>query len=84
MTAELTLSGLGLNLLGVILLFRYGMPFRVRSGGMSSVVVPSDDSGERARDIWYGIAGMIGLLLIIAGTGAQAVAVLVTEGVIFA
>jgi hypothetical protein len=42
------LVGLLANLVGVILLFRYGMPFRIRTGGSSVYVSSSVDPKERS------------------------------------
>ena len=41
MSAPLNIAGLIMNLAGVILLFRYGMPYRVRSEGLSYLVTES-------------------------------------------
>ena len=43
--ADFSIAGLVLNLIGVILLFRYGMPYRVEVKGYSLLLEadPSDD-----------------------------------------
>ena len=65
-----------MNLAGVILLFRYGMPYRVRSEGYSYLVTDNADKHEAATDKRYDLLGKLGLVLIVAGTGAQIVAAL--------
>jgi hypothetical protein len=42
----LTIAGLLMNLAGVILLFRYGMPDRISTGGSSMYVSSSTDPRE--------------------------------------
>ena len=44
----LNIAGLVMNLARVILLFRYGMPYRVRSEGLSYYVTESVDKREAA------------------------------------
>lgn len=75
----LTLVGLALNLLGVLLLFRWGMPFRVRRGGASYFLLEQDDVEAIARERVYSIIGYVGLVLLIAGTVLQMVAVLMPD-----
>jgi hypothetical protein len=70
--AASSIGGLLANFAGVILLFRYGMPYRVRTGGVSSQVDPKEARAERRE----GVLGWIGLILIVLGTAAQIAAVL--------
>jgi hypothetical protein len=66
--------GLVLSLVGVIILFRYGMPFHVRSEGAVYIVTGQVDSAEKALERRYDIFGYFGLLAIFVGTGMQIVA----------
>jgi hypothetical protein len=66
-------AGLFLSLIGILLLFRYGMPYRVRSKGESVVVARGVDEEGLRLDWIYGVWGWIGLVLVVAGTFAQIV-----------
>ncbi len=68
--------GLAANLIGVILLFRYGMPYRVPTGGSSIYVSSSVDPHQLAEERRYKRLGILGLVLIVVGTAAQIVAAL--------
>jgi hypothetical protein len=72
-TAALNIIGLVLNLVGVIILFRYGMPFHVPTGGAIHLVAEQVDAAEKALESWYEIFGYLGLLAIVVGTGMQVV-----------
>jgi hypothetical protein len=65
--------GLVLSLVGVVLLFRYGMPYRVRTGGQPIRVVISHDQQPAALEKRYDKLGKLGLLLVIVGTVFQIV-----------
>jgi hypothetical protein len=72
-TAALNIIGLVLNLVGVIILFRYGMPFHVPTGGALLLVTDQIDAAEKAVESWYEIYGYFGLLAIFVGTVMQIV-----------
>ena len=76
--ATLNVTGLLMNLVSVILLFRYGMPYRVRSEGFSYYVTEEPDKREATAEKLYDRLGWVGLILIVTGTGAQIAAVLLT------
>lgn len=63
--------GLLLVFVGVIILFRYGMPYRVRRGGASYVLREEVDKNGLQKEKTYDVLGWIGLILISAGTLAQ-------------
>ena len=73
----LGISGLIFDLVGVILLFRYGMPYRVSNPeGTSSLLLEGNDPDIVITDSHYTMLGTFGLVLIIAGTGLQCFAIL--------
>jgi hypothetical protein len=64
-------AGLCLTSLGVILLFFFGMPYRLRTGGHTvRVQLPLDQQAARAERR-FGIYGWIGLVFILIGTVLQ-------------
>ncbi len=68
----LNIIGLTLNLVGVILLFRYGMPYRVRTGGNTVTWTTSAvDMSVKHLERRFDLLGWIGLTCIIAGTALQ-------------
>jgi hypothetical protein len=48
-----------MNVSGVILLFRYGMPYRVRTEGVSYYVTEDEDKREIATEQRYGSASRL-------------------------
>ena len=66
--SELIVTGLVMNLLGIILLVVFGMPFRVLTGGHSA---SSSGPREVRIDRWFTFLGWFGLALIVLGTVAQ-------------
>src|SRR5260370_372357 len=57
MSATLNVAGLLMNLAGVILLFRYGMPYRVRTGGneLRFTVAADQDTVNAEQRQWNGV-----------------------------
>jgi hypothetical protein len=74
MSATLNVAGLLMNLAGVILLFRYGMPYRVRTGGNELHFTGGADQDTVNAEQLYARLGVVGLVLIVLGTGAQVIA----------
>jgi hypothetical protein len=68
------IAGLVLNLAGVVLLFRYGMPFRVRTGGVITIISEQIDPATIHAEKVYEFWGWVGLGAIVIGTGLQIVA----------
>src|SRR5215831_13408506 len=67
----LNIVGLLLNLAGVILLFRFGIPYYVRTGGaMHLVLQGTDEESARAESVASRI-GWTGLGLVVLATIAQ-------------
>jgi hypothetical protein len=67
----LNIAGLFMNLAGVILLFRYGMPYRVRTEGATYLITEDVDKREVTTERRYDLLGKLGLFLVVAGTAAQ-------------
>lgn len=78
MSRALNVFGLFFNLGGVLLLFLFGTPIRVETGGGSTVAWSTSAIHFQVRkfDDIYNALGWIGILAIIFGTLLQAVAVL--------
>jgi hypothetical protein len=72
MASAVNIAGLLMSLTGVVLLFRYGMPYRVRTGGNQARWLSGsvDQKTVRAEQL-YEWLGMLGLALIVLGTAAQ-------------
>ena len=68
-----TTAGLVLSLIGVLLLFRYGMPYRVRTRGQPIRVAISSDPRAATLERRYEMLGWLGLLLVVLGTMSQIV-----------
>ena len=68
----LNVGGLFLDLVGVVLLFLFGMPFRIRTGG-NTLALRSDVINEQLvrTEFWYGVLGWTGLTCIVIGTALQ-------------
>jgi hypothetical protein len=69
----LNILGLVLNLVGVIVLFRYGMPFHVPTGGAINMILEQSNPAAKALERRYEIVGYFGLIAIVVGTGMQIV-----------
>ena len=77
MVTFLNVLGLLLGLIGVVMLFLFGMPFRIRTEGkiaFSYMLADADKTIRKER--LHGLLGWVGLVLIIASTGLQIVAAL--------
>ena len=73
----LNISGLLLNLFGVVLLFLFGMPFRVAAGGKAVTWTTSNiDVQVKTIDDLFSVFGWIGLFAIVLGTLFQMLATL--------
>jgi len=64
-------AGLAVNLAGVILLFRFGIPYYVRTGGEQAIIVEQIDHQQAAKEKKAGLAGWFGLVLVCVGTILQ-------------
>jgi hypothetical protein len=73
------LVGLALTLVGVLILFRWGMPFHVPTGGHDAIIASQSNPKDIALERIYTIIGYVGLALLILGTVLQMVAVLMPD-----
>jgi hypothetical protein len=69
MPAIFSIIGLALNLVGVIVLFRYGMPYRVRT--------ESETGGATVLDVECHNLGLFGLGAVLIGTAFQIIGAIV-------
>lgn len=76
MADVISIAGLATSLAGVLMLFRYGMPYRVSSPDGSFILSERPNPEGDQEDARYRVFGFIGLFLIVAGTVAQIIAVL--------
>ena len=63
--------GLITNAAGVLLLFRYAMPYRLAVDGGEVITTSIIRSKERKKDGFYRKLALFGLLLILIGTALQ-------------
>ncbi len=66
-TVVLQSVGAVTNFAGVLLLFRYGMPFRVRAKP-SYMVVRLQSSDDQRTDKHYAVCGYLGIAMVVLGT----------------
>ena len=71
MPRQLNISGLSLSLIGVLLLFFFGVPYRIRGQDQSYIVTEQADAEEKAKDAFFSRLGFAGLALIALGTFLQ-------------
>jgi drug/metabolite transporter (DMT)-like permease len=72
--AYLNIAGLVMSLVGVILLFRFGLPFALPMNGEVMLVTENVNQTLIEHQHRYEILGYTGLILIIVGTACQACA----------
>jgi hypothetical protein len=66
--------GLLLNLVGVVLLFVFGTPFRIAIGGKTTWTLWNIDVQVKHLDDLSGIVGWMGLFMLVFGTLLQMLA----------
>lgn len=71
MNIGLNIVGLLMNLVGVILLFNYAVPYRVRTGGTQPILMEGTHQKNVEAERRYDRLGKLGLILIVCGTICQ-------------
>ncbi len=66
--ALLNTAGLVLSLIGVIILFLYGMPFHVPTRGTTFLVAGQKSQPDIRKEKAYQKLGYLGLIFIVVGT----------------
>jgi hypothetical protein len=77
--AILEVGGLSLNALGVMGLFAFRMPYRIRTGGSSYYVSSNTDARELRWEKWFSRLGTASLVFAVSGSILQIVAVWVQQ-----
>ncbi len=70
-TAWVNTIGLLSTLVGVLILFRYGMPYHVPTGGVIGLAVEKENELEKKKEKLYRGWGYVGLLALILGIALQ-------------
>jgi hypothetical protein len=69
--AQWNIIGLIVDLVGILLLFVFQMPFQVRTGGAVPYVAEKPDQSQIAKEKAYDIFSWIGLALVVLGVACQ-------------
>ena len=69
--AYLNIGGLVLDIIGVIMLFKFGLPADIRRGGTRLLDLGDPDQEEKAKAIRYDRWALVGLTTLIVGFLAQ-------------
>ena len=75
----LNLIGLTFGLLGVLILFRWGMPYRINCGDDPAITSGAGPPRAKAPNHVYLLCGWIGLCFLILGWALQAIAILTSS-----
>lgn len=70
-TSELNIIGLSLDIIGVIILFFFGLPPRINKGGTINLILEQTDTKEDKKWKIYNFISNLGLILIIIGFSIQ-------------
>lgn len=76
MAKALAIIGLVTALGGVLILFRYGMPYHVESKGVVLLALEQTDHNEIKLEKRYRALGYVGLALVVTGTALQVAGVI--------
>lgn len=63
--------GLALNLLGVLGLFRFGMPFHVPTQGEQCLKISQESEEDLVTEERYGTFSVVSLCFVVSGTALQ-------------
>jgi hypothetical protein len=66
-------AGLILDIVGAVLVWRYGLPEAISRTGASPLILEETDEGEIAKAMRYDRIAQLGIGLLIAGFGLQLV-----------
>lgn len=69
--AILNSIGLGLDIIGAVLIFIYGLPAPVKRGGIESLDLIKIDEDEKRKALFYDRMSAVGLGLLITGFSLQ-------------
>ncbi len=72
----LNIAGIVLSVVGVIVLFKFAMPYRLRMGGGTVIVADQRDEAEHRLEQRYDVLSLLGLGLVIVGAILQIIATL--------
>lgn len=78
----LNLVGMGLNLVGLLLLFRFGLPFKLRTGGADLMAWDGENVAEKKLEARYDKLAWLGLGSAIVGSLVQASVTAVQGGLL--
>ena len=77
---EINSIGLALDIVGVVLLFMFGLPSKVREGGVGYLVLEGSDEKEDRQFKRYQFSAWCGLGFLVLGFGLQIVSNLMQGG----
>jgi len=63
----LNIVGLGLDVIGVVLIFIFALPADVRRGGASFLMLDGEDADEKRKAKRYDLWARLGLILLVSG-----------------
>jgi hypothetical protein len=72
MLALASILGMGLNLVGLLMLYRFAMPYQIRTGGADWIEGRQKDESAVKRERRYAKLASVGLVIACVGTALQA------------
>ena len=75
LTEALITGGLVMDVVGVVLIFRFGLPPPVSRGGHTLLALEGDDPKEAKKAQWFDRLSEAGALLVILGFALQIIGV---------
>jgi hypothetical protein len=69
---NISVAGVLISLVGFLILFYYGMPFRVPTGGVTYIITQQINEEEKKIDRRYKMFGFLDFLLAVVGGLMQA------------
>lgn len=71
--AGISIAGLVFDIVGVGLIFKFGLPPSVSRGGTAALLLEENDARESDKAALFDVLGSVGLFLLIIGFAAQAI-----------